>query len=303
MSPAGLFGFLLLFALALSAPLRAEEGAGIKGLIEWDRMELSAVISLNLAKAGFALPAGRGRAETLLEDEYPGLIRPFIFGIQADSSATVEDLINRGELSLHDADELVNSVRRIPPSLSSDLSSISGRYTLSLNSVAALLIRHSRPQTIQGPLLPSPARAYTGIIILADEQLPIHGRKTSALPKPCLFPKIWDTGMNLVYERNMTDTNQNMTDTKSSGNGLVHYAPRELIMRPTASGIDESLIPLVGENPLRIMARGIFGVQPTDPVIDGDDARIILSTEENRRLLREGRVVIVLDKTVLKSTF
>jgi hypothetical protein len=74
-------------------------------------------------------------------------------------------------------------------------------------------------------------------------------------------------------------------------------------MRSTPSGIDPSLIPLVGENPLRIIARGIFGVQPTDPIIDGEDAGLILSNEANRRLLREGRVVIVLDKAQLKSTF
>jgi hypothetical protein len=281
----------------LNQSLWGEEGVGIRGIIEWDRMEMSAVISLDLETAGFKLPSGRARAEARLEDEYPGLVRPVLFSIQADSSATLEDLINRGELPLHAADQLAEAARRIPPSLSSDLSAISGRYTLSLNNVAAAIIRHSQPQDIQGPLLPSPARAYTGIIIIADEELPIHGRQTGTLAKPCLFPKIWDTRMNLVYERNMTDPEL------GSANGLIRYISRETIMRSTPSGIDPSLIPLVGENPLRIIARGIFGVQPTDPIIDEEDAGLILSNETNRRLLREGRVVIVLDKAQLKSTF
>jgi hypothetical protein len=285
----------LVFALVL--PLGADERAGIKGLIEWDRMELNAELSLDLSKSGLTLPSGRSRAEVFLEDEYTGLIRPVIFGLQVDSSNTVEDLVNRGELSLHEADELAAAARRIPPSLSSDLSAISGRYTLSLTGLGSVLIRHSRSQIIRGPLLPSPARAYTGIIIIADESLPIHGRRTAALPRPCLFPKIWDSGMNLVYERNMTDPE------KSSAGGLVRYVSREFIMRSTPSGIDESLIPLVGENPMRIIARGVFGVEPTDPVIDSADAGIILSAEENRRLLREGRVVIVLDKSMLKTVF
>jgi hypothetical protein len=56
----------------------------------------------------------------------------------------------------------------------------------------------------------------------------------------------------------------------------------------------------VGSNPLRIIARGVFGIDPTDPVIDRDDALLILSTENNRRLLREGRVVLVLNEGKLK---
>jgi hypothetical protein len=288
---------ILLFCfLTLNLSLWGEEGLGIRGLIEWDRMEMSVVVSLDMAKAGFRLPSDRARAEARLEDEYPGLVRPLIFGIQADSSATVEDLINRGELPLHRADQLAGAARRIPPSLSTDLSAISGRYTLNLNSVAAAFIHHSRPQDIHSPLLPSPAQAYTGIIIIADETLPVHGRQTPALAKPCLFPKIWDTRMNLIYERNAVDPEL------GSANGLVRYSSREAIMRSTPSGIDPSLIPLVGENPLRIMARGIFGVQPTDPVIDGEDAGLILAIEANRRLLREGRVVIILHKDQLKST-
>jgi hypothetical protein len=51
---------------------------------------------------------------------------------------------------------------------------------------------------------------------------------------------------------------------------------------------------------LRIIARGVFGARPTDPIIDRDDALLILSTEANRRLLREGRIAIVLNSEVLK---
>jgi hypothetical protein len=54
---------------------------------------------------------------------------------------------------------------------------------------------------------------------------------------------------------------------------------------------------------LRIIASGIFGVRPTDPIIDRDDALLIISSENNRRLLREGKVVIVLDDSVIRTTF
>ena len=54
-----------------------------------------------------------------------------------------------------------------------------------------------------------------------------------------------------------------------------------------------------GPNPLRSIAREVFGIRPTDPVIDREDALLIISSEENRRLLREGKVVLILHQDVL----
>jgi hypothetical protein len=45
----------------------------------------------------------------------------------------------------------------------------------------------------------------------------------------------------------------------------------------------------------------VYGIRPTDPIIDREDALLILSSEENIRLLREGRVAIVLDQSVLRN--
>jgi hypothetical protein len=132
---------------------------------------------------------------------------------------------------------------------------------------------------------------------VADGELPIHGRNTDALVRPCLFPKIWDTEMNQIYERNITDP----AISKEGQRMIVRYTTAESIFRPTPSGLEGELAELAGPNPLRIIARGVFGVCPTDPVIDREDALVIMATENNRRLLREGRVVLVLNSAVLKN--
>jgi hypothetical protein len=141
-------------------------------------------------------------------------------------------------------------------------------------------------------LNPVAAPAYTGIIIIASESLPVHGMKGAALPVPCLFPKIWDTNMNLIFERNMLEV---------TSSAMVRYAPAQSIFTASPSGLSPEISRLVGDKPLRIFARGVFGINPTDPIIDSEDALLIISSEENRRLLREGRVVIVLDDSVLKN--
>jgi len=51
----------------------------------------------------------------------------------------------------------------------------------------------------------------------------------------------------------------------------------------------------IGSDPLRILAIGTFGTNPTDIVISEADARLIKASAHNRRLLQQGRLVIVLD--------
>jgi hypothetical protein len=257
-------------------------------------MEIKAAVSLDLASAGIKLPTGRTQAESLISAEYLRLIRPGILNLPVDSSSTIAGLIDRGEFSFVRAENLALGARMVPHALSPDLTSLSAAYSVSLAGVSADLIRHRRPGEIPRTLTPVPAPAYTGIIIIADGELPVHGMKSAALPVPCLFPKIWDTGMNLIYERNMLEPR--------SAQSMARYATPETIFHPGPSGLSAEIAALVGTRPLRILARGVFGERPTDPIIDRQDALQIISSEENRRLLREGRVVIVLNESVLKSS-
>ncbi|GHV07347.1 hypothetical protein FACS189485_17550 [Spirochaetia bacterium] len=272
----------------------------ISGTIEWDRMEINAAVSLDLASANIRLPTGRIQGEELIGAEYITLIRPWILSLPVDSSLTIHDYIDAGNFSLLRAEGLALSAKAVPPSLSGDFTKLKSSYTISLAGISAEFIRHSRPAEARRILAPAPQTAYTGIIIIAAEELPLHGTKSSALTLPCLFPKIWDTNMNLVYERNTVNTASN---TEQNPRSIVRYTAAENIFRPTPSGLSPEVQALVGDKPLRIMARGVFGKRPTDPIIDPADALAIISSEENRRLLREGRVVIVLNDEVLKDEF
>ncbi|MDR2758832.1 MAG: polymerase [Spirochaetaceae bacterium] len=272
-----------------------EAGVDIRGSIEWDRMQFNSTVTVNLPSAGIRIPMERFRAEALINTEYPRLIRPYLLSLPMDSSGTMEDMINRGELPLSSIGDFVRSAQQVPPALSPDLVSMSSKYTINMNTIGAALIRHRRPAEIPRTLTPIPTTTHTGIIIIADKEMPVHGRNIQTLLLPCFFPKIWDTEMNLIFERNMLDPEIGKTG------GMIRYVSENAIFRPTPSGLDEDLLNLVGSNPLRILAREVFGIRPTDPVIDREDALLIISSEENRKLLREGKVVFVLHRDVLKS--
>jgi len=284
----------LLLAFFAASGVFADAKIGISGTLEWDTMQIKAAVSLDLASAGIKLPSGRTQGESLLKSEYLRLIQPGILELQVDSSSTIADLINRGEFSLPEAEALALMSQSVPPALSPDLKNIFASYTMRLSGVSAALLRHDRPLPVTRTLNPVSAAKYTGIIIIASENLPVHGRKSSALPVPCLFPKIWDSDMNLVYERNMLEVKDA---------AMVHYAPLQSVFQRNPSGLTPELTAVVGDRPLRIFARGVFGINPTDLIIDSNDALLIISHEENRRLLAEGKVAVILDDSVLRKEF
>ena len=279
----------MLLLLGLSPAYGQEILYDVSTSLDWIRAEMRAQVGFDLTQAGIRLPTGRFLAEETLREAYPALLKPQLLSLRVDSNSSIGDLVNRGELSLRELDVLCLDADKIPPSLSADLTRITGTYTVFLEKISSLLLRQRRAIEPEKPLVPVQTADYTGIIIIADSELPVHGRRAQVLLEPCLFPKIWDPNMNLVYDRYMLQTGR-----------MLRYAPRESILRPTPSGLEGDLAALLGPNPLRILAREVFGVIPTDPVIDREDALKILSTENNRRLLAEGRVLFVLDEKMLK---
>jgi len=267
----------------------------VSGFIDWAPGEVNIEASFNLAQAGIRLPTGRFMGEEILREAHPRLLRPYLFSLVLDSNSTIRDLVNRGEVSLEELDTLSQGSGKNPPSLSADLTRMIGRYTVNIEKISAFLTRNRRAVEAPVPLIPAGAADYTGIIIIADEELPVRGRKTNVLAGPCLFPKIWDTNMNLVYDINMFE------NSRKEGALMVRYTVPENIFRPTPSGLEGELAALTGPYPLRILAREVFGINQTDLIITRDDALKILSTGNNRRLLREGRVVLALNEKMLKT--
>jgi len=284
--------FILIFLAAAGA--FAEVNIGISGTVDWAEMQVTSQVSLDLASAGLRLPAGRTQGETFLDYGYSNLIKSCLLEIQVDSSSVIGDLVNSGRINLAQIEQMALGAKSIAPALTSDMRNIFTTQTISLSSVSAALLQHNRPSPITRTLNPVSSASYTGIIIIAAEELPMHGMKSSAIPVPCLFPKIWDSGMNLIYERSMLEI-KDIT--------MVKYSSLDNIFQNNPTGLSAKLRETAGDRPLRIFARGVFGIKPTDLIIEKDDAMLIISSEENRRLLSQGKVVIILDDSVLNYEF
>ncbi|MCL2808813.1 MAG: polymerase [Treponema sp.] len=284
--------FLLIFIITVG--VSAQPKTNISGTIEWDTMRLNSTVTLDLASAGLRLPSGRTQGESLLNEGFINLIKPSLLELQVDSSTTVADLIERGDFNLYEIEALALRANSVAPALSHDMRQISSNHSISLVNLSTALLRHDRPSPVMRILNPVSTAQYTGILIIASDSLPMHGMRSSAFPVPCLFPKIWDSEMNLIYDRNMLESR----DTT-----MVRYSTLENIFQSNPSGLSAELRETVGERPLRVFARGVFGITPTDLIIERSDALLILSSDENRRLLSQGKVAFILNDSVLRYEF
>jgi hypothetical protein len=272
-------------------------GQEVSGVLDWVDMKIDVSAKVDLKSRGIKLPSGRIQAENSIFGEFFSKTLDFIYTIPYDSSSVLGDFVESGELLPQDADDIVFGAKSTPPAISTDMMSISGSYSIALKDVAAKFVRHGSAAGFDNIINPKSVPSYTGIIIIANDELDIHGRNSSAFLIPCLFPKIWDTDMNLIFDKKFTVPGLFGRST------MVHYAQRENIFRDTPSGLSSEIEKLVGNRPLRIIARGVFGIRPSDPIIDVSDALIIISSEENKQLLREGRVVFIASPDMLKTKF
>jgi outer membrane protein OmpA-like peptidoglycan-associated protein len=273
-------------AVAQATDYRRENPVSARSTLRWDAETVDSIIALDAKKESLTMPTGRAAALETIETSMPSLLADTLFSIPLNSSQRLGDAVAAGTVSLGDVYRIIDAGKKTPPTFSSDLAFISMAHSLSLAQIGSLFVTHSVASGATIPLQTVPSRAYTGILIDARGKLPVHGEHSSARLEPCLFPRIWDSDMNLLYEKNSVDPNGAKT------RGIAHYA----------SGIDDaSLRSRIGADPLRIVAREVYGNNRTDPLISREDFLKVMSMAENRALLLEGKVVMLVDAESLDA--
>ena len=227
------------------------------------------------------MPSGKRAAINFVETKLPDLIKDPLLSLYVNSNQQLGDLVLANDITLEQLTRIIDDGKKTPGIFTDGSLTLLTTHTINLREISSLMIKHHFPYENATPIEHVSSRVYTGIIIDARGELDVHGEFMSDEVYPCFFPQIWDEQMNLIYERNMGDPNSEFK------NGMIHYDWRD----------EESAYQArVGSDPLHIKARKVYGHLRTDPVISREDALKILSVPENRKLLQEGKVVILLDK-------
>jgi hypothetical protein len=247
--------------------------------INWEKGEMTLTLSTALARTGPNRPAAAITAERRIDTNFVKIFSEALLPLQIDSSMTFEESIENGVFTAAELLSVAQTARKGIPRYSQDMQTIFIDYTCRLHdSLTPYFIRHSRPGEIPRYLAWFPTREYTGIVIYAGKSLPVHGEASESPLAPCLFPEIFDEQTNPLFTLEMGDP----AYLKRWGSAAYSSSFDEAPWRER-----------IGEKPLRIIAAGLYGKYPTDLKISAEDAALILSLPANRRLLAEGRILII----------
>lgn len=282
-----LFAAFSPFLFALESFSADSEIISSTSRIDWTKSEFISDIYLDTEKAGIAMPAGKKTATSLVSKQIPVLIKDQLLSLNVTSTEQLGDLVLDGTITLEQLTDLIDDGKKSPGIFTNGSLKMKTVHTFNLEKLNPFMIKHRFPYKNPKPVETVASRAYTGIIIDARGNLDVQGEFVKDKAEPCFFPKVWDEDMNLIYERNMADPE------KVNKSNLVHYDWRD----------EESFYQdRIGLDPMRIKARKVYGEIRTDPVISREDALKILTVPENLELLRQGKVVILLDHDNLQKT-
>ena len=271
-------GCLLSFSIILSL---SAQSVSSESTVDWTNRTFTSTLNLDMNQANLSFPTGKNTASNRMNSQLPLLIKDPLLSLKVDSSYTLNDMIVNDLLSFDSITSIIETGTKSPAIFSQTGLALNMNHQMNLANIGILMIKHRYPYSPKEPIQQVASRKYTGIIIDARGSLPVQGEFVQDQVDPCFFPTVWDDDMNLLYEKNMTNA------AIAQKEGIVHYDYSD----------DESRYQdRIGNDPLRIRARKVYGINRTDPIISRNDALKILSIPENIQLLNEGRVVILLDQ-------
>lgn len=232
-------------------------------------------------------PSHRYQAEQYIESKAPELITEELGKVYIDSLYTIGDLIYSDPLFYKQIEDGAASLNKTFSRSTSDMKFFMVRYTMPIYPNLAELFPRNHVNTSNRDFfrpLDYRREDFTGIIIYARDEYRVQGENRNAYLQPALFPRLLSPDLSVIYQKDMLDEEALLY------NGMVHYSK--------SGNLDkQELRKWVGNKPLQISARLIFGKLRTDIILSEEDCRLILANEEDNHLLREGKVLILLSPT------
>ncbi|MGM0675630.1 MAG: hypothetical protein ACQETQ_13135 [Spirochaetota bacterium] len=258
----------------------------VSSRVDWRSSRFHLDIRMPIPEDARNSPASSFGAEQTVKAELPHILRREAARIQVDSYESLEQQYSsQTDLAVEIAglaDELDPITNRQTP----DLRFLRLEYAIDLYPhVISPFIDHSRTRSLPRIVSWRPSREFTGVVIYAKGRLPVHGENRRAQVRPALLPDIlFGEQTDVLMEPNRIDPEV------LEEQGAVAYA---------TSYDDPIVAERAGSLPFRTSAVGVFGRTATDPIIPREDAESFFAEPGNHQLIREGRIVIILEESQL----
>ncbi len=251
----------------------------VSSKIDWPNGKYILTIDYPLEDSDRALPALKNQTEQTVARKLKSMLFKQMQTFVLDSHTNIYDYTKKNASVVAEIYTLADKAHRVFSLFSEDMRTVKIQYSIFLYpDVAEIFISHSNPAEIDPILQFIPSADFSGIVIYIQNSLPYFGRDTQGLFTPSLFPRIYDDNMNLIMDKTR------VSPAAIKKWGVAGY--RTDLNLTEAAG-------RIGYTPLKIAARGLFGINNTDIIIPGREAAKILSRKSNIDLIREGRILIV----------
>lgn len=271
---------LLMICLVLPHFLFAQTALEVQSEIDWFKASFQLDITAPIEEEPNQ-PTGRFKTEQYIMRQTPVITGEVLQELRVDSIHTIADMISEDPVILRELEDLSQKMKKVFTTATGDRKFLTVRYTLPIfPSLANLVIRHDKPYPSPASSVYTANEDFTGLIIYAGESLPYQGNsEQEVLLNPCLFPRLYDSSMTLIHSAEMTEPDA----LRKWGNAGYTY-------NYDLSSLNER----IGVFPLRTMARKVYGKNRTDLILPDETVRMLISSEHNREILKQGRVVILL---------
>jgi hypothetical protein len=256
--------------------------------IDWAKGVLTIRSMIKLDLDTYPFPKARAKAEKILYDKMPSLFLEALMDIPVDSYYTVREKLQdemEGESFLQALSRIASKGEKMDSFVTTDFKSLKASYEYPFygaQGILAQMIEHEERVPLRSELGFYATRKFSGVVIYAKGKYPVWGdnKKSESGIHQAFFPKIFDDELNIVLKKEMCDPDMLRKW------GIAAYS----------TTTDESqFVERIGSFPARIIVHGVYGKNNTDLIISKEAAGELLATEENRALLIEGRILIIVD--------
>jgi hypothetical protein len=256
--------------------------------LDWQRGTLRVTMTATAAAGDDLRPEFVHRARRKIEAEFPNALFDALMPLYVDSVRLVEEVVAaRPELASSIAD-LAGKAESGLPRPGTNISTLQREFEVPVfPDFVRLFMEHEIPFRMEEVISWIPTADFTGIVIYAADPLPLRGTDRYVYPAPALLPEIYDEDLRPVLEQDMVDPEEGR---------------RWGIMAYSADTDEDAWRERIGSRPLRIVAREVYGIHPTDMIIGREDADLILASKHNRDLLKAGRVLAILHPSQIRIT-
>lgn len=206
--------------------------------------------------------------------------------IPYDGTHTLLSAAEQRGISQRVVEDMVREVRLTYNGLSADFTAVEARYRLQFYpSVIAHFPTASQAVAERYNWIAT--TDYSGIVVIARGALPLHNDARTTRAQPALSPTIYDEQLRVVLEAAMVES------AVKEQRGVVGYDSEYSATKWRWR---------IGINPLLLYARGVQDERGTNLIISNRDAQKVLTREHNRNLIRNGKILVVLDEAIAINT-